>query len=105
MIEHERKQNTAGNDVVIVEVNVGGGGKFYEPELIRVAEIERGTEYTKINAKNVIKDISAYEFNHFGGRGPDSNYGACRASADADLEQATAGKSFEFEKGDDEKER
>lgn len=55
MIEHARKQNQAGNDVVIVEVSKGGtyphSGEYYMTDVIRVAEIEHGTEYTKINAK------------------------------------------------------
>lgn len=29
MIEHFRKQNAIGNDVVIVEVSGSGGGAFY----------------------------------------------------------------------------
>lgn len=40
MIEHARKQNAAGNDVVIVEVGEGGGGNFYSASHIRVAEME-----------------------------------------------------------------
>lgn len=107
MYEHERKQNAAGNDVVVVEVGGAGGGKFYQPNYIRVAEIEPGSEYTKINAKNVITDIAEYEFNHYAGRGPDSNYGASLDAAKQDLAKATAPERppFEFEKSGGEIER
>lgn len=64
-----------GNDIVLVFVNKGGGRNFYSAELIRVAEIEHGTQYTKINGKNVITDIAEYEYNYFGGIGPNSRYG------------------------------
>ena len=90
MIEHARKQNAAGNDVVIVEVSEGGGGNFYSPSLIRVAEIEHDSEYTKINAKNVKNDLAEYEFNYHAGRGPDSNYGQCLDAAKKDFDAATA---------------
>lgn len=104
MIEHARKQNEAGNDVVIVEVSGAGGGKYYSPSHIRVAEIEHGTEYTKINSSNVKKDIGEYEFNHFAGRGVDSNYQRCLDSAKKDFNEATATKAakseFVFEKED-----
>jgi hypothetical protein len=33
MIEHDRKQNAAGNDVVIVEVSGDGGGAFLFAQL------------------------------------------------------------------------
>ena len=90
MIEHARKQNQAGNDVVIVEVSGEGGGKFYSPSHIRVAEIEHDSAYTKINANNVKSDLAEYEFNHYAGRGPDSNYQRCLDEAQKDFEAATA---------------
>ncbi|MDA8377346.1 MAG: hypothetical protein M0Z50_09875 [Planctomycetia bacterium] len=112
MFEHARKQNEAGNDVVIVEVSGGGGGGggYYSPNYIRVAEIERGTEYTKINASNVKKDIAEYEFNFYAGRHGNSNYQKCLDAATKDFEEATATKAeksaeFVFEKGDNENER
>jgi hypothetical protein len=73
---------------------------------VRVAEIESGSEFTKINGKNVIKDISQYEFNHFASRGADSNYAQCRKAAERDFAQATTpAKTFQFEKGGEGNER
>lgn len=94
MYEHERKHNAAGNDVVIVEVEGTGGGRFYMPKIIRVAEIEHGTPFTKINGQNVINDISEYEFNKCGGVGENSHYGRCMSAAEKDFEKATAPKKI-----------
>lgn len=105
MFEHARKQNEAGNDVVIVDVGGSGGSNFYKPNYIRVAEIEHGSEFTKINGKNVIDEIASYEYNQYGGSGPKSRYHRCMEAAKKDFSEATApkaakGAEFVFEKED-----
>lgn len=113
-IEHNRKQLPNGNDIVLVEVSSGRSGKFYSPGYLRVAEIEHDTPYTRINAKNVVRDIAALEFNQCGSRGENSKYKRqlekAEARFDNEMEQAKAAHEkpaggFSFEKSGDAHER
>ena len=92
--EHRRARLQNGNDLVLVEVGGAGGGGFYSPTYLRTAEIERDTKYTKINAKNVRRDVGWYKFNYFGGRGEKSFYAQQlqKANASFDEELARANK-------------
>lgn len=85
---YERKQNAAGNDVVIVEAS---DSKLYEPSHIRVVEIEKDSQYTRINGKNVISSLGDFRYNPWNGRGKDTaEYAVALASAKNCFEKATA---------------
>lgn len=73
MAEIKREENRRGNDVVMVEVNLGDGGRgIFNEHRIRVAEIAKGSEYTSINAKNVIKNHGGSSYN-WGRKGAKEN--------------------------------
>lgn len=91
-----RKPNTRGNDVIMVDVSGSGGGAGYSPSHIRVAEIEKGSEFTQINGKNVLSKLGDFEYNHFAGRGPDSRYAEAVKSAEKVFDEHT--KQVDIEK-------
>ncbi len=66
--------NKSGNSIVIADTSSRGGGAFVHPRRILVAELQPGTEYTKSNAKNVIKSVEIGEYNDSGTKGPNSKY-------------------------------
>ncbi|MCE5388651.1 MAG: hypothetical protein K0041_08755 [Acidithiobacillus sp.] len=66
--------NKSGNSIVIADTSSRGGGDFVRPRRVIVAELQPGTEYTKSNAKNVIKSVEIGEYNDSSTKGPNSKY-------------------------------
>ena len=92
---HIRKETAAGTDIVAVEMAPTSDTNWYAAAEIRVAEIEKGTDYVRKDGKNVIREIDSFGFNARGSRAPGTNYDACLSAAARAVDRAVDDRAHE----------